>query len=52
MSGPETDFHVLSSVAPIANAAVLSLLPAMVGAGLLVARRRRCRSSAGLSPRR
>jgi competence protein ComEC len=31
------DFHVLSPVAPIANAAVLPLLPAMVGAGLLVA---------------
>lgn len=32
-----TDFHVLSPVAPVANAAVLPLLPAMVGAGLLVA---------------
>jgi competence protein ComEC len=32
-----TDFHVLSPVAPIANAAVLPLLPAMVAAGLLVA---------------
>src|SRR5205807_158359 len=32
-----SDFHVLSPVAPIANAAVLPLLPAMVGAGLLVA---------------
>ncbi|HXM55315.1 MAG TPA: ComEC/Rec2 family competence protein, partial [Candidatus Dormibacteraeota bacterium] len=31
------DFHVLSPVAPVANAAVLPLLPAMVGAGLLVA---------------
>jgi len=32
-----TDFGVLSPVAPIANAAVLPLLPVMVGAGLLVA---------------
>jgi len=32
-----TDFHMLSPVAPVANAAVLPLLPAMVGAGLLVA---------------
>jgi competence protein ComEC len=32
-----TDFRVLSPVAPIANAAVLPLLPVMVGAGLLVA---------------
>jgi competence protein ComEC len=32
-----TDFHVLSPVAPIANAAVLPLLPALVGAGLVVA---------------
>jgi len=32
-----TDFHVLSPVAPIANAAVLPLLPVMVGAGLFVA---------------
>ena len=30
-------FHVLSPVAPIANALVLPLLPAMVGAGLLIA---------------
>jgi competence protein ComEC len=30
-------FHVLSPVAPIANAVVLPLLPAMVGAGLLIA---------------
>ncbi|HKF77539.1 MAG TPA: ComEC/Rec2 family competence protein [Candidatus Dormibacteraeota bacterium] len=30
-------FHVLSPVAPLANAAVLPLLPLMVGAGLLVA---------------
>jgi hypothetical protein len=37
MSALETDFHVLFRVAPIANAAVLSLLPAVVGAGLLVA---------------
>jgi competence protein ComEC len=29
-------FHVLSPVAPLANALVLPLLPAMVGAGLLV----------------
>jgi len=29
-------FHVLSPVAPLANAVVLPLLPAMVGAGLLV----------------
>jgi competence protein ComEC len=32
-----SDFHVLSPVAPIANAAVLPLLPVMVGAGLVVA---------------
>jgi competence protein ComEC len=32
-----SDFGVLSPVAPIANAAVLPLLPVMVGAGLLVA---------------
>jgi len=32
-----SDFHVLSPVAPVANAAVLPLLPAMVAAGLLVA---------------
>jgi competence protein ComEC len=32
-----TDFHLLSPVAPIANAAVLPLLPAMVATGLLVA---------------
>jgi competence protein ComEC len=32
-----TDFHLLSPVAPIANAAVLPLLPAMVAAGLLLA---------------
>lgn len=32
-----TDFHLLSPVAPVANAAVLPLLPAMVAAGLLVA---------------
>jgi competence protein ComEC len=32
-----SDFHVLSPVAPIANAAVLPLLPVMVAAGLLVA---------------
>jgi len=32
-----TDFHLLSPVAPIANAAVLPLLPAMVAAGLLIA---------------
>jgi len=32
-----TDFHLVSPVAPIANAAVLPLLPAMVAAGLLVA---------------
>jgi competence protein ComEC len=31
------DFHVLSPVAPLANAAVLPLLPAMVAVGLLVA---------------
>ena len=30
-------FHVLSPVAPLANALVLPLLPAMVGAGLLLA---------------
>jgi competence protein ComEC len=30
-------FHVLSPVAPIANALVLPLLPAMVGVGLLIA---------------
>ncbi|MDQ6917747.1 MAG: ComEC/Rec2 family competence protein [Candidatus Dormibacteraeota bacterium] len=30
-------FHVLSPVAPVANALVLPLLPAMVGAGLLLA---------------
>ncbi len=30
-------FHVISPVAPIANALVLPLLPAMVGAGLLLA---------------
>jgi len=32
-----TGFHVLSPVAPLANALVLPLLPAMVAAGLLVA---------------
>src|SRR5262249_32297716 len=32
-----TDFHVLSPVAPVANAAVLPLLPVMVAGGLLVA---------------
>lgn len=32
-----TDFHLLSPVAPIANAAVLPLLPAMVASGLLIA---------------
>jgi competence protein ComEC len=32
-----TDFHLLSPVAPLANAAVLPLLPAMVMAGLLLA---------------
>jgi competence protein ComEC len=32
-----SDFHVLSPVAPVANAAVLPLLPAMVAGGLLVA---------------
>lgn len=32
-----TDFHLLSPVAPIANALVLPLLPAMVAAGLLMA---------------
>jgi competence protein ComEC len=32
-----TDFHLLSPVAPVANAVVLPLLPAMVAAGLLVA---------------
>ena len=32
-----TDFHLLSPVAPLANAAVLPLLPAMVAAGLLIA---------------
>jgi len=32
-----TDFHVLSPVAPLANAAVLPLLPLMVGGGLLLA---------------
>ena len=32
-----TDFHLLSPIAPIANAAVLPLLPAMVAAGLLIA---------------
>ena len=31
-----TDFHVMSPVGPIANAAVLPLLPAMVAAGLLL----------------
>jgi competence protein ComEC len=31
------DFHLLSPVAPIANAAVLPLLPVMVAAGLLLA---------------
>ncbi|HEX6348334.1 MAG TPA: ComEC/Rec2 family competence protein [Candidatus Dormibacteraeota bacterium] len=31
------DFHVLSPVAPISNAAVLPLLPMLVGAGLLLA---------------
>jgi competence protein ComEC len=31
------DFHVLSPVAPIANAAVLPLLPALVAGGLLLA---------------
>jgi len=32
-----TDFHVLSPVAPLANAAVLPLLPLLVGCGLLLA---------------
>jgi competence protein ComEC len=32
-----TNFNVLSPVAPVANAAVLPLLPALVGAGLLLA---------------
>lgn len=32
-----TTFHLISPVAPISNAAVLPLLPAMVAAGLLVA---------------
>jgi competence protein ComEC len=32
-----TDFHVLSPVAPLANAVVLPLLPLMVGGGLLLA---------------
>jgi competence protein ComEC len=32
-----TDFHVLSPIAPVANAAVLPLLPAMVAGGLLIA---------------
>jgi competence protein ComEC len=32
-----SDFHLLSPIAPIANAAVLPLLPAMVAAGLLIA---------------
>jgi competence protein ComEC len=32
-----TDFHVLSPVAPVANSAVLPLLPVMVAGGLLVA---------------
>ncbi|TAN31829.1 DUF4131 domain-containing protein [bacterium] len=31
-----TDFHVLSPIAPLANALVLPLLPVLVGAGLLV----------------
>ncbi len=30
-------FHVISPIAPVANAAVLPLLPLMVGAGLLIA---------------
>jgi competence protein ComEC len=32
-----TDFHLLSPIAPVANAAVLPLLPAMVACGLLAA---------------
>ncbi|MGH7902945.1 MAG: ComEC/Rec2 family competence protein [Candidatus Dormibacteraceae bacterium] len=32
-----TDFHVISPVAPIANALILPALPAMVAAGLLIA---------------
>jgi competence protein ComEC len=32
-----TDFHVLSPIAPVANAAVLPLLPAIVATGLLIA---------------
>jgi competence protein ComEC len=31
-----TDFHVLSPVAPVANALVLPILPVLVGAGLLL----------------
>jgi competence protein ComEC len=31
-----TDFHVLSPVSPVANALVLPILPALVGAGLLL----------------
>jgi competence protein ComEC len=31
------DFHVISPVAPVANALVLPLLPALIGAGLLLA---------------
>jgi competence protein ComEC len=32
-----TDFHLLSPIAPLANAAVLPTLPVLVGAGLLIA---------------
>jgi competence protein ComEC len=32
-----TDFHLLSPIAPLANAAVLPALPALIGAGLLIA---------------
>jgi competence protein ComEC len=32
-----TDFHLLSPIAPVANAAVLPALPALIGAGLLIA---------------